>query len=828
MIVLPMAGQDFGNVKAEDIYPVACSIYEVSYIEDDGSFTKYECYDSFDKAKKKMQELGDDYVVRSADGYSPSKIVAINSGLVYSYPRGSSSTQNIYESRSDRYEHTYTYVSRYYEMTYIDTPYMSAISGFEGQGWVEVILNGFQGFADLEYTDLVPSKFIDKGIPLYMGGSYAYNGTSAYRSIAVPNYYIIKTNGNYQDLEFHYHISYPQSSSNACMQEYVLKVGSANDYPFLEEGVKYYSDDGINFYTDYHKTTYVGSAYNYYQYLPLRTSSDISYDTLNSFLISVQGKNTNSVLVDEGKSFKDAEAKYGCNATTIYAMACLESAYGTSGYARNRNNLFGWNAFDDSPDDASYFSSIYVCIKEQMGRNLRKFMDVNDGRYNGQCVGNKGSGFNVEYASDPYWGAKIASIYYAIDKYDNGNNGNLTDYGKYDLGLIETFGAKIYAEDASSVLYCSNYTSTRQQDHIVVLLEESGSYYKIQTSNPISDGKLVSDSDEVVRYDYDASVGLIKQSDVKKLTENEVMNVEHSSLTIIDDVLLDDGILKISGVAAITNMNFIDTNKITQTIEIYDYSSSTTYKEISCEIDDSSWFSINDGYDYRYAGFVGEIDLSELSNGSYYIRIRTTNGNEVMETDLKSALKEHSLFIEKDENKTYKVNANELYDYRFELEIMNSSLDYEKIDKPSIRDSLIAFDDIEITDEGILNVEGIAMIYYLDYSDASLEKISHQLYLVSENEAIEMNTTTNACSLDYQSIYGSSYNMKNICFSASQSIKELSGSYVLMIRISNGDYFDIGEIANRFGEELPSIVIDDRTYGILTDKVRYRLYLNVK
>ncbi len=52
-------------------------------------------------------------------------------------------------------------------------------------------------------------------------------------------------------------------------------------------------------------------------------------------------------------------------------------------------------------------------------------------------MGNKASGINVKYASDPYWGEKNANIAWMIDKtYSN------TEYAKYTLGVKDTIGTE--------------------------------------------------------------------------------------------------------------------------------------------------------------------------------------------------------------------------------------------------------------------------------------------------------------------------------------------------------------------------------------------------
>ena len=52
---LPLKGSF--RVEADTYYPMACAAdeFEVSYIEDDGSFSKVSCHGSFEEAKKAMK-----------------------------------------------------------------------------------------------------------------------------------------------------------------------------------------------------------------------------------------------------------------------------------------------------------------------------------------------------------------------------------------------------------------------------------------------------------------------------------------------------------------------------------------------------------------------------------------------------------------------------------------------------------------------------------------------------------------------------------------------------------------------------------------------------
>lgn len=57
------------------------------------------------------------------------------------------------------------------------------------------------------------------------------------------------------------------------------------------------------------------------------------------------------------QAFVDAEKHYGINALFALAHAAVESAWGTSTYAKTRNNLFGFNAVDSNSNEASNYGS---------------------------------------------------------------------------------------------------------------------------------------------------------------------------------------------------------------------------------------------------------------------------------------------------------------------------------------------------------------------------------------------------------------------------------------------------------------------------------------
>ena len=107
-----------------------------------------------------------------------------------------------------------------------------------------------------------------------------------------------------------------------------------------------------------------------------------------------------------GNAFVEAEKKYNVNALYMMGLAALESAWGTSGYAVYRNNLYGWNAVDSNPDNATYFNS-----KEEATLYVAKKLKQNYLTENGAYFeGYSPRAIDVHYCTDKQHADKIVSI----------------------------------------------------------------------------------------------------------------------------------------------------------------------------------------------------------------------------------------------------------------------------------------------------------------------------------------------------------------------------------------------------------------------------------
>ena len=164
----------------------------------------------------------------------------------------------------------------------------------------------------------------------------------------------------------------------------------------MKIGKKYYSNDGEHFDGFTIK--------NRFLFKNLTEPTNYSADELNRVYSVMNIRN--SRLAGKGAVFKEAEKRYGVNALYLMAHSALESAWGRSQIANDKNNFFGIAAYDTSPyDSAKKFDDVDKGILGAAKWIRENYIDR--GR---DHLGNKATGMNVRYASDPYWGEKIASI----------------------------------------------------------------------------------------------------------------------------------------------------------------------------------------------------------------------------------------------------------------------------------------------------------------------------------------------------------------------------------------------------------------------------------
>ncbi len=299
-------------------------------------------------------------------------------------------------------------------------------------------------------------------------------------------------------------------------------INNGNAPSYLKEDVKYYSYDGHYFYKsysalcqDYQNGTRENSVnpkkpyYNYYQFLPMRSRTEYTADQIYSILnerLSSKGYSSISKLKNRGRNFVEYQNQYGVNALMMLSVAVNESNWGTSDICMKKNNIFGLNAVDSSPGaSANTYASIQACIKQFAETYMSKrYLRPGYIYYNGGYVGNKASGINVKYASDPYWGEKAAAVAYTLD-----SAGGNKDNGRYTIGIKDAFSkdsegrSDVNVRAGSATSTPSLYKTSSVADYAVLLrnTKKDNNFYQIQSDAVINSDRTAVDT-TTGKYNY--------------------------------------------------------------------------------------------------------------------------------------------------------------------------------------------------------------------------------------------------------------------------------------------------------------------------------------
>lgn len=336
------------------------------------------------------------------------------------------------------------------------------------------------------------------------------------------NYYVSK-NGNF----------YHNSTANIYKTAYSSSlIGKQPSY--IKTGTPYYSYDAHYFYTSYSKmiSDYKAGTrknavnakspyYNYYQYISLRSKTSLTGSDLNTYLkaylneAGISYTASNSKMYELGNSFISTQNKYGANALTMFGVAINESNFGRSSIAENKNNLFGINAVDSDPNQADGYATPADSITDFAKWYVNRWYSTPQyasTTYHGAFLGDKASGMNVSYASDPNWGETAASWMWWIDNYLG-----KSDVGKYKVGFKDSGSINIRKE--ASTASASLYSTPANQNMTFVILgtvsgenvSGSNKWYKIQLDTPLNSSRTAVDYSNS-GYNFSKSYGYVHSS----------------------------------------------------------------------------------------------------------------------------------------------------------------------------------------------------------------------------------------------------------------------------------------------------------------------------
>ncbi|MBF4501409.1 S-layer homology domain-containing protein [Savagea sp. SN6] len=311
-----------------------------------------------------------------------------------------------------------------------------------------------------QYTYQEPGKEMkiisngEKAIYVKIGDTLGYVNAShvnvlPYESIQYRDYYKVATNGML--------VHYPKNHLNTTANTYGYVVGPAS--PTMKSGDKFYSLDGVHFEKIGTRQTFVH--YPYFQFQSIRTKTNYTAEELDAFISSEVQRleatgiaryaeaSKKSKLIGLGSYLKEVEEKHRVNALFILGAAIHESDFGTSWNALNKNNIFGIRVFDSNPGAGEMYATPERSIDAFIAHYMNDRYAIPSARLlysNGAVPGNKTIGANVMYASDPHWGAKIASKMWTADQFLGQK-----DYKQHRLAITTNKeGATIYREPSTT------------------------------------------------------------------------------------------------------------------------------------------------------------------------------------------------------------------------------------------------------------------------------------------------------------------------------------------------------------------------------------------
>ena len=136
----------------------------------------------------------------------------------------------------------------------------------------------------------------------------------------------------------------------------------------------------------------------------------IDYKTIFAYNES----DANNIFADNAENFYNAEQEYQINGIFLAAIGIHESAWGTSKIAKNKNNLFGYGAYDRDPEGCANEFGNYADAINTVAEALKtNYLSDTGSYYNGTTVAD----VNTRYASDKNWSSKVYKyMVYLYDK----------------------------------------------------------------------------------------------------------------------------------------------------------------------------------------------------------------------------------------------------------------------------------------------------------------------------------------------------------------------------------------------------------------------------
>lgn len=435
--------------------------------------------------------------------------------------------------------------------------------------WYYVKIDGKEGYIaslNKNWVEVENTLLNDTFYYAYQNNLYHY----VHMGLVHPDYYIAIGEAPFY---------YPE----ALKKQYYLKNNAQNSgYGSITN--RYYSFDSNYFYTNYKdmiddyragdytkSVNYENPYYAYFMYVPARVKSNVTAEDIN-LKIQAAGYTSNlthdasyyydsnanlknslgteSILYGTGEAFVEIANRYGVNPMSVFDAAWRESGNGTSAIALIKKNLFGIGAGDGNAWNGAY---VYNTIEESIEAYIKmtggsgSYTNIFSQYYHGTHKGNKLSGTNVYYMSDPYGGEKDSRSSYTTDL-----NQQLGMMYSNTLGIKNNNElVKIYAEpnQNSRVIYeTKNYATNRVLTNLSFIVTDkvytyengkSQGYYRVNTDISLNSNREV---DVNTLYNFDYSYGYIKEEDLYVSNHQPVITASNIEMTQFESIDLKAGV----------------------------------------------------------------------------------------------------------------------------------------------------------------------------------------------------------------------------------------------------------------------------------------------
>ena len=657
-----------------------------------------------------------------------------------------------------------------------------------------------------------------------------------------------------------------------------LSLGPKPSY--IENNKKYYSFDGNYFYDklitmldDYKKGTFEHSInsttpyYNYYMYLPSHSLTGYTKDDLNNIIINfgytkapdpnivyvdnngnfISGVDRNGVsaLYNQGASFINFQNNYGLNAFSVFSTALNESGNGRNTFSIGKNNVLSIGVCDGCKyADTKKFDSVYDNLVTYASLVSNSYSNPNGSLYYGSHSGNKGSGMNINYASDPYWGEKQAQNYYLRDKEYGGSDYNSNIIGIKQSNVAATIHKAPF--ESSNIIYTLKNNSKNQLvPNIPVIIigkittNENGkdtTWYKVYTDVALDDNQNITNGS----YVFSKCYGYIKSEYIYVSNASEVVElnpdgyIETDGLFHLEQMEFENDKLTFVGFQIVYGTNNLSAYNPKFKLTFVNQNTNEKYiKELNSTNPVFETPKL-DQYDYSGAWFKGELDLSDIPMGDYTMYV-TAMVNGYQSTSLVT----NKLFNPNVTSKYtsslgrgYQLKSN-FYsqDVPLELFIRDDGLLSDKV-TPTTDDMYNQYYSIELKD-GYLNLVGTSHNVGGNYSDTS--NIERNI-VITNSITMENKIRVNASLLDEKPYTVSlrvsdNKDKTNAWYKSSIDVSNLEkGTYIIYVRTKTDEVDDYGEVYDiLFTNINTTMTINDKKYFIRrNDEKRFRLELIVE